>query len=240
MRTPDGVERGVAAAVDDHAAVVGPGGEVAVGPHAGEALEVGGPVAAAVVVAPEAERHRREGLGADQLALAPRRAGAPSSSHTSTAMASDRPLDLARATRGGSGRRRRSSRTDRSRRRSRPGARRASPRRTPSRSPRRPAASRWSRSSAATSRRWVSTGRRPALAQRVDELGRDAEQRHLVALDQVEQRRGAGVERAAVVQHDRGLRGQRRHQPVPHHPAAGREEEDPVTRSHVAVEPVLA
>ena len=42
--------------------------EVAVGPDAFKAVEVGGVIAAAVVVTPEAQRHRRKGRGADQLA----------------------------------------------------------------------------------------------------------------------------------------------------------------------------
>jgi drug/metabolite transporter (DMT)-like permease len=64
-----GVERGVRAAVDDHAAVRGDLAEVAVAPDVVEALEVGGVVLAAVGVVPEADRHHREGLGAHQLAL---------------------------------------------------------------------------------------------------------------------------------------------------------------------------
>src|SRR5690606_22715046 len=43
--------------------------EVAVVPDARKALEVGGVVARAVRVVPEADRHRGEGPGADQLAL---------------------------------------------------------------------------------------------------------------------------------------------------------------------------
>ena len=54
--------------MDDVAVVGGLLDKVAVGPHALEAVEVGGVVAAAVVVAPEAQRHRRERRGADQLA----------------------------------------------------------------------------------------------------------------------------------------------------------------------------
>ena len=43
---------------------------IAVRPDAGEALEVGGAETAAVLVLPEAQRHRRERFAADQLALA--------------------------------------------------------------------------------------------------------------------------------------------------------------------------
>ena len=54
--------------MDDVAVVGGLFDKVAVGPDALEAVEVGGVVAAAVVIAPEAQRHRRERRGADQLA----------------------------------------------------------------------------------------------------------------------------------------------------------------------------
>ena len=43
----------------------------------------------------------------------------------------------------------------------------------------------------------------------------------------------------AVVQQQRRARGQARHEPVPHHPAAGREVEQAVARLHVAVQQVL-
>ena len=75
-----GVERGVGAAVDDHAAVRRPLGEVAMAPDVGEALEIGGAVFRAVGIVPEPHRHRRERLGADQLARLPaHRAGRPRS-----------------------------------------------------------------------------------------------------------------------------------------------------------------
>ena len=98
-----GVERRVAASVDDHAAVHGPRREVAVRPHLGEPFEVRGVVALARLVAPEAERHRRERLPADQLAgdtgrLAQRRSvvGRDVDGH-----AEHRSLDLARVHRSG-------------------------------------------------------------------------------------------------------------------------------------------
>src|SRR5690606_11437640 len=64
-----GVEDGIRAAVDDQPATPGLFGIIAMGPYTGEALEVGGPVAAAVRVVPEAQRHGREGTGADQFTL---------------------------------------------------------------------------------------------------------------------------------------------------------------------------
>ena len=66
------VQRGVASAVDHDAAVGRPGGEVAMRPHPGEALEVGGAVATAIGVPPEPERHRGERAGADELSTAGR------------------------------------------------------------------------------------------------------------------------------------------------------------------------
>ena len=47
------------------------------------------------------------------------------------------------------------------------------------------------------------------------------------------------MERRAVVEHERGLRRERRDQPVPHHPAAGREVEDAVAGADVAVQLML-
>ena len=47
------------------------------------------------------------------------------------------------------------------------------------------------------------------------------------------------MERRSVVQHQRRFRGERRDQPVPHHPAAGREVEDAIAGADVAVQLVL-
>ena len=100
------VERGVAAAVDDDAAVVRPRGEVALAPHAREPPEVRVPVAgpdlAERAVAPEAEGHRRERCGADQLAGA--RAGRQGRAVLGPDVdghAEHRSLDLARVDRAG-------------------------------------------------------------------------------------------------------------------------------------------
>jgi hypothetical protein len=63
------VEGRIRPAEDDQPAGVAPDHEVVpVVPHARVGLEVGRPVAAAVVVAPEPEGHGGEGLSADQLA----------------------------------------------------------------------------------------------------------------------------------------------------------------------------
>ena len=80
------IERRIGAAVDDHAAMPGPFGEIAMAPDIVEALEIGGVVLLAVRIVPEADRHRGEGAGADELALLAARRGRPSSSQTSIAM----------------------------------------------------------------------------------------------------------------------------------------------------------
>ena len=62
------IQHRIGAAVDDQAVMLGHSGVVAVMPHAGEALEVRGPVLAPVGVVPESDRHARERRGAHQLA----------------------------------------------------------------------------------------------------------------------------------------------------------------------------
>ena len=91
----------------------------------------------------------------------------------------------------------------------------------------------------ASSRRCVSRRREPGLVHRVDELRRRAEQRHAGRVGEVEQHVAVRMERRAVVEQQRRLGRERRHQPVPHHPAAGREVEDAIARLDVAVELVL-
>ena len=163
------VERGVAAAVDDDAAVVGPRGEVALAPHAREPPEVRVPVAgpdlAERAVAPEAEGHRREGCGADELAGA--RAGRQRSSRPRTRRRWPCRASVVGSRRrrpGRWGRRRPGRRTGRCRPRSRPGGRRTSRARRRSGSPRATAASRWSRSCAGCAARGCGRARRPPLA----------------------------------------------------------------------------
>src|SRR5262249_50573836 len=63
------IEHRVRPAVDDEAVVRGQLHVVAVTPDAGKLLEVGGVVARAVGIVPEAYRHRGEGGGTHQLAL---------------------------------------------------------------------------------------------------------------------------------------------------------------------------
>src|SRR5439155_20200291 len=64
-----GVQHRVGAAMDDDAAVRRDLAPVAVAPDVRVLVEVGGAVLGAIGVIPETDRHRRKGLGADQLSL---------------------------------------------------------------------------------------------------------------------------------------------------------------------------
>ena len=75
--------------------------------------------------------------------------------------------------------------------------------------------------------------------QRVDVLGRRAEVRHPLGVGELPQHAAAVDERRAVVQQQRRAGREARHEPVPHHPAAGREVEQAVAGLHVAVQQVL-
>ena len=77
------------------------------------------------------------------------------------------------------------------------------------------------------------------LGDRVDELGRRAEQGDADLVGEIEHGVAVGVERRTVVEHDAGAGAEARHEPVPHHPAGGREVEGAVAGAHVAVEQVL-
>ena len=77
------------------------------------------------------------------------------------------------------------------------------------------------------------------VAHRVDELGRHAEQVDTFRGRQLPQPLGAGVGGVAVVQDDRRPRRRHRRQPVPHHPAARREVQDPVAGTDVEVQLLL-
>ena len=78
--------------------------------------------------------------------------------------------------------------------------------------------------------------RQAPLGGRLDEPGGRAEQSDPLGVSEVEEPHRVG---RPVVEHQRGLAGQGRHQPVPHHPARGREVEHAVAGAHVAVEAVL-
>ena len=68
---------------------------------------------------------------------------------------------------------------------------------------------------------------------------RGAEEVHLLLDRVVEQRRGRGVEWGAVVEQERCVRGETGDQPVPHHPAAGGEVEEPFARDEARLQLVL-
>ena len=70
----------------------------------------------------------------------------------------------------------------------------------------------------------------------VDVLGGGAEGLDALLRHVVEERVAVGMKRRAVVERERRPARQRAHLPVPHHPAAGREIEDAFTALHVAVQ----
>src|SRR4051794_30329268 len=78
------------------------------------------------------------------------------------------------------------------------------------------------------------------LLYRIDVLGRRAEDRHLLFGREVEERTLTRVEWRSVIEEQRRPRGEPADEPVPHHPAAGREIEEPVLALEIAVEQMLA
>ena len=79
-------------------------------------------------------------------------------------------------------------------------------------------------------------GREPRLLHRIDVLGRGAEGLDALLGHVVEERVAVRVEGGAVVEREGRPAGQRAHLPVPHHPAAGGEVEQPPAALHVAVQ----
>ena len=79
-------------------------------------------------------------------------------------------------------------------------------------------------------------GREPRLLHRVDVFGRGAEGLDALLGHVVEERVAVRVEGGAVVEREGRPAGQRAHLPVPHHPAAGGEVEQPLAARHVAVQ----
>ena len=77
------------------------------------------------------------------------------------------------------------------------------------------------------------------LVEGIQVLGRGTEMGHALGVGEFEQHAARGMEGRAVVEQQRRLRGQRAHQPVPHHPSEGGEMEDAVTRLDVAMKPVF-
>src|SRR5207302_6678869 len=64
---PAGIQRGVAPAIDDVAAIASHLGPVTVPPYAGEIIEARGAILGAIRIIPELDRHAGERLGTDQL-----------------------------------------------------------------------------------------------------------------------------------------------------------------------------
>ena len=81
--------------------------------------------------------------------------------------------------------------------------------------------------------------RERALLRGGDELRAGAEDREPLLRRHAPQRAGVRMERRAFIEHERRAGGERAHEPVPHHPAAGREVEEPVAAAHVRVQQVL-
>src|SRR6185437_15821405 len=77
------------------------------------------------------------------------------------------------------------------------------------------------------------------LLERGKVFGTGAEDRQALLLGEPPEHSGVGMERAAVIQDERRTRCERARQPVPHHPAAGREVEDAVAAPDVRVEEML-
>ena len=232
-----GIQHRVRPPVDDHPVVLGDLREVSVAPDAGVLVEVCGAVARAVVGAEEAEGHGGEGAAAHELPfLAARR---PSGVVEDGDVHSERQgLDLAAP------HRRRRVAADETRHDVRPtghgaqaqvaadllvyeiealgcegGAR---------------------REHAAHGAEVVTLrGLDARLRGSVDEFRRHAEDVHPRRICEVEQHVGVGVEGRSVVEHQRRFGGERADEPVPHHPAAGREVEDSFARLQVDVESVL-
>ena len=201
----------------------------------GEHLEVALAVAAAVGVAPEVDRHRRHrlgdheladladqrlALGAPRLELDPERAG----------------LQLALV----DGQRRYAADecgadVGAARGREQPDVLVGSTRR-PTRTPRARAASRSTRPSGASRGRGPPTGAMPAFWQLAMKAALVPKQVMPASAARSQSTSQVGRAGVAVVEDDRGLARQRRDDEVPHHPAGGREPEQPVVGVQVDVE----
>ncbi len=231
------VKRRVRAAVNDHAAVRGPLREVAVAPDIREAVEIGAVIFLPVRVVPEFDRHRRKRLGADEFAaLAGNRLAAVVPDfhrHAERGRLDFTPPD-----------RRGRIRTDKACRKI-------------------GAAGYGSEVNVRfdrfidvveTFRHQRRAGRgehahrgeivrvlraQPGLLSGVDELRGGAEEVDPFLRRIVENHFVLRVERRAVIKHQGRFGGQARNQPVPHHPAHGREPEHAVARLYPAVKLML-
>ena len=81
--------------------------------------------------------------------------------------------------------------------------------------------------------------RRTQLGQAAQVVWAGAEQGQALPLRQVPEDAGLGVEGRAVVEHQGAAGGQGADQPVPHHPTAGSEEEQPVVAAQVRMQQML-
>ncbi len=221
--------------MDHHAAVFGPFRVVALVPHAGDPLEIGGPVAGVARIGVEAEGHRGERGPAHELTPDSGRKAPARLVDDVDVHAEAGPLDLARVDRARGvardqapaevGAPRDGGEVD-------VGLHRVVHDVEPFWHQRRSG-----RGDGPDGREVVAVdGAEAGLAQRLDELRRGAEQRDPRVVGQVEQPVAVGVERRAVVEDQGGAGGEARRQPVPHHPAGRREVEDPVAGPDVAVE----
>ena len=80
---------------------------------------------------------------------------------------------------------------------------------------------------------------KPCLFNTRDELRTGAKYRDAFLINRIKQHLALIRKGRAVIQHQRCTAGEARHQPVPHHPAAGGEVEERVLGSNIAVQPVL-
>ena len=232
-----GIQHGVAAAVNDDAAVLGTLREVAMRPHALELLEVRAAQLGAVGIVQEAHRARREGLRADQLALPARQRCAALVEdvhrhaeslalqfprvHRQQRVAEGEAGDEIGAARDGRHRdaglhvpRQVAEALARQRRaRGEDGAQRIQPMALP--------------------------GFDAGLFDAREVFGAGAEHGDALAVDEVRERLGRRAERRTIVEHQRTTACEPRDEPVPHHPAGGGEKEEPILAAEVAVQPVL-
>ena len=232
-----GVERRVGSAGDDHAAVLRDLREVAVMPDAGEALEICGADLLPVRIVPKGNRHGDERGGADELAL--RSANRiPGVVEHLDGHAEASTLELSRVNRqvrvapGEAGDDVRPSRDRREAdvlldisvdvfeallRERRPGGADRAERRQVELLP----------------------GFHAFLRQGLQVLCAGPEDGHGLIASEAPQHGGIGMKRVPVVEEEGGAGGEAADEPVPHHPAAGREVENSRIAGDVRVEPEL-
>ena len=214
----------------------GPFGEIAMVPDVREALEIGVVIFASRRVVPEADRHRRERPACRPVRPCRSPSACRPPYQTSTAMPRPRRLDLAAPDRQRSDRRPRSRTRCRCRPRSRRAGRRLDRVDRHSRSLPAPAASRSMHqphgrrscvvarpTSSLRRRRYISPTCRTASCARA-------------CGDNPTAPSAPGETASHRIEEERRAAGEARDQPVPHHPAAGGEIEQPVARSHVAMQ----